>query len=86
MTDAGMTLLMRWQPNDFGVPFFSALLADTHRWNPGFLNSGFGCHPDAEVALVRAVTEAVQSRGAGREPSQRVRLLAAAMAWREDAI
>ncbi len=62
VADAGLTLLVRWQPNDFGIPFFSALLADTDRCHPGFLNSGFGCHPDAEVALVRAVTEAVQSR------------------------
>jgi len=60
--DAGLTLLLRWQPNDLGVPFFSALLADTDRWHPGFLNSGFGCHPDPGVAVVRAVTEAVQSR------------------------
>lgn len=60
--DAGLALAVRHQPNVFGLPFFSALLVDTVNWHPAFVNSGFGCHPDAEIALARAVCEAVQSR------------------------
>ncbi|MGW8955572.1 YcaO-like family protein [Streptomyces sp. NPDC055709] len=43
----------------WGVPTFAARL-----WSPSVPSwfSGFGTHPDADVALSRAITEAVQSR------------------------
>lgn len=51
--------------NDFGVPVFRVLLDDAHfggvSGKPvGFV--GYGAHPSAEVAALRAVTEAIQSR------------------------
>lgn len=50
---------------DTGVPSFFCRLVDdpnTPRWALTGVFSGLGCHLDAVVALLRAVTEAVQSR------------------------
>lgn len=46
-----------------GLPTFECLIADQdpHDW-PQMPASGFGCHPVRGIALLRAVTEAVQSR------------------------
>lgn len=53
-------------PSNIAIPTFHAVLID-----PSYLSSsgpglrrfdGFGCHPDAEVALSRALNEAAQSR------------------------
>ncbi len=59
---AGLTLYVRSIPNPFGIPFFTATIADPHRVDPLFVNGGHGCHPDRAVAITRAVTEALQSR------------------------
>jgi YcaO-like protein with predicted kinase domain len=47
--------------SDIGVPAFHALIVDEAdpRGHPG---TGTGCHPDKEVALLRAVSEAAQVR------------------------
>jgi ribosomal protein S12 methylthiotransferase accessory factor len=48
-----------------GVPVFSALIVDSAssaRWRPLGAFRGHGCHPCPEIAVIRAVTEAVQSR------------------------
>lgn len=46
-------------PNEFGIPIFTAWI-----WSPDFptICAGAGCHPLADVALSRALTEAVQTR------------------------
>lgn len=47
--------------SDLGVPAFTARLFDLAQPETGTA-VGYGCHLDTEVALVRAITEAVQSR------------------------
>ena len=47
--------------SDLGVPCFEALLLD-RQYADGHLGHGAGCHPVREVALLRALTEAVQVR------------------------
>jgi ribosomal protein S12 methylthiotransferase accessory factor len=53
--------------NDIGVPTFEALLIDEHYPAPdgGFRPAGFfglGTHPDADIAVFRALSEAIQAR------------------------
>ena len=59
---AGLSLYVRAVINAFGIPFFTATVVDHHRIDPIFINGGQGCHPSREIALTRAVTEALQSR------------------------
>ena len=60
----GLRLVVRTVPNDFGMPFFAAFLFDPARPEQRFFNGGWGCHLDRRIALMRAVTEAAQSRAA----------------------
>lgn len=51
--------------SDTGVPSCACTIVDRHeraRWRslPAF--SGYGCHPSPDIAAMRAITEAVQSR------------------------
>lgn len=62
---------------DIGIPAFRCELAETAaaRVRVGRAFEGMGCHPDRGVALLRALTEAVQSRvatiaGVRDEPGQ----------------
>lgn len=51
--------------SDVGVPAYACRLVDRPggpRWAARGLSSGFGCHLDPAVALMRALTEAVQAR------------------------
>jgi ribosomal protein S12 methylthiotransferase accessory factor len=59
---AGFRLFVRVVANPFGVSYFSATLFDPETDSPYFVNAGFGCHPHRNVALVRAICEAAQSR------------------------
>jgi YcaO-like protein with predicted kinase domain len=50
---------------DIGVPAYSAMIMDppdTGAWRRHGAYSGFGCHLSPGIALLRALTEAVQSR------------------------
>jgi ribosomal protein S12 methylthiotransferase accessory factor len=58
---AGLKLYLFDLTNDYRVPVFSATLLDLNGDCAG-LFSGFGAHLDAEIAAIRAVSEAVQSR------------------------
>jgi len=68
----GLRLYVRYHPNAFDIPFFSATLADPEAggggeaedaaWSLFYINGGFGCHPHRGIALMRAVCEAAQSR------------------------
>ena len=60
----GLSLIVRYVPNDFGMPFFAAFLFDPARPEQRFFNGGWGCHLDRRIALMRAVTEVAQSRAA----------------------
>ena len=62
LPDAGLELNVRFQENAFGVPYFMATISDLKTQNPIYFSGGYGCHYNPEVALVRAITEAFQSR------------------------
>ena len=49
-----------WCPTDIGVPTFTCFIVDRHPGAGAY--RGYGCHLDPEIAMVRAVTEAVQAR------------------------
>jgi YcaO-like protein with predicted kinase domain len=58
---AGLRALVRDCTKDTGVPVFVAQLSDDHAQGFGVFG-GWGAHLDPEIALVRALTEAAQSR------------------------
>ncbi len=62
----GLRLIIRYVPNDYGLPFFAAFLCAPDRPERRLFNGGWGCHAQREVALMSAVTEAAQSRLAFR--------------------
>jgi ribosomal protein S12 methylthiotransferase accessory factor len=57
---AGVDAHILWCPTDIGVPTFLAFVVDRERGAGTY--KGYGCHLDPEIAMIRAVTEAVQSR------------------------
>jgi ribosomal protein S12 methylthiotransferase accessory factor len=58
----GLQLKVRTIPNDYGMPFFAAFVFDLDNPSRKTFNGGWACDLDRERALVRAVTEAAQSR------------------------
>ena len=58
----GLRLKVRTVPNDYGLPFFAAFVFDLNNPSRRTFNGGWACDVDRDVALVRAVTEAAQSR------------------------
>lgn len=59
--DAGILVMVHDMTSDVGIPAFTARMFDLA--NPGSGTAvGYGCHLETEVALVRAITEAAQSR------------------------
>jgi YcaO-like protein with predicted kinase domain len=65
LVTAGVDLAVWDCTSDIGLPVFSALIADSTSVPRSFSRGpfrGFGCHPSREIALLRALTEAVQSR------------------------
>jgi ribosomal protein S12 methylthiotransferase accessory factor len=60
--DAGLQLFVRTARNEFGLPYFFAIINDPDACAPHLLNGGYGCHPLRSIAFVRAVSEAAQSR------------------------
>jgi len=50
--------------SDVGIPCFICSIVDRRDdpFRPMYANQGMGCHPAREIALLRAVTEAAQSR------------------------
>ena len=59
---AGLELIVRDFTTDIAVPTYGAVLVDTSGQGLSQPACGFGAHLDPEVALVRAITEAAQSR------------------------
>jgi ribosomal protein S12 methylthiotransferase accessory factor len=59
---AGLVLHMRYRPNPFGLPHFSAAISDPDHEDPLFVNGGTACHLSPAISAVRTVCEAVQSR------------------------
>ena len=62
LSKAGLQLLIRHMDHSLGLPYFMAVIVDTVFENPVYLSAGYGCHNLAEVALMRAASEAIQSR------------------------
>ncbi len=58
----GIRLVIREITSDLGIPTFVAAAWDTPAIGPVHFHSGFGTHPDARVAVTRAITELAQSR------------------------
>jgi ribosomal protein S12 methylthiotransferase accessory factor len=58
---AGMSVAVWETTTDVGIAAFECLIAD-ERAAGGHAGSGAGCHAMAEIALLRALTEAVQVR------------------------
>lgn len=58
----GLQLKVRTIPNEYGMPFFVAFVFDPNRPSRRTFNAGWACDLDRRRALVRAVTEAAQSR------------------------
>jgi ribosomal protein S12 methylthiotransferase accessory factor len=58
----GLQLKVRTVPNDYGLPFFAAFVFDLNDPSRKTFNGGWACDLDRDRALVRAVTEAAQSR------------------------
>ncbi len=59
---AGLSAFVRDITSAVGVPAFVATVIDESVFDFPMAHLGFGCHPNAEVALRRALTEAAQSR------------------------
>jgi ribosomal protein S12 methylthiotransferase accessory factor len=58
----GLQLKVRTILNDYGMPFFAAFVFDLNNPSRKTFNGGWACELDRGRALVRAVTEAAQSR------------------------
>jgi ribosomal protein S12 methylthiotransferase accessory factor len=53
-----------------GIPTFNAASVEWLTQNYGYLAEGTGTHPDARIALVRAITELAQTRAANIQGSR----------------
>lgn len=62
LSAVGMNLYVRYVENAFQIPYFMAVVAESKTINPIYVSVGYGCHPLKEIALTRAVCEALQSR------------------------
>jgi YcaO-like protein with predicted kinase domain len=58
----GLSLKVRTVANGYGLPFFAAFVFDLNNPSRRTFNGGWACDVNREIALVRAVTEAAQSR------------------------
>jgi ribosomal protein S12 methylthiotransferase accessory factor len=58
----GLHLKVRTIPNDYGLPFFAVFVFDLNNPSRKTFNGGWACDLDRDRALLRAVTEAAQSR------------------------
>lgn len=71
----GLQLKVRTIANDYGLPFFAAFVFDLNNPSRKTFNGGWACDLDRDRALVRAVTEAAQSRVAFIHGGRKVRTL-----------
>ncbi len=60
--DADLELAIRYTRNSFALPYFQAFLTETSPEMPVSVATGSGLHCSKSVALVRAISEAAQSR------------------------
>lgn len=62
LSSQNLDLVIRYAPNQLGIPVFLAYVIDPDFQHPMFINAGYGCHLYKEIALSRAIAEAIQSR------------------------
>lgn len=60
--NANLKLATRYTSNDFDMPYFQAFIMEEVESAPLSVAIGTGCHIDKEIAIIRAITEAAQSR------------------------
>ena len=61
--DAGISLLVKdITQEDIGIPAFVASSVELITSDYGYFAKGYGTHPDARIALIRAITELSQTR------------------------
>lgn len=60
LESAGFGVIVRWLPNDLGVPVFQSVIYD--RAQPWLMLRGDGCHPVRSIAATRAISETIQCR------------------------
>lgn len=58
----GYFISIRYLPNQFDIPCFTATIGNMNDLNPVYICGGYGCHLSRNIALNRAVTECFQSR------------------------
>ena len=61
---AGISLMVKDITSDTGIPTFNASSVEWVTHDYGYLAEGHGTHPDARIALLRAITEVSQTRAA----------------------
>jgi ribosomal protein S12 methylthiotransferase accessory factor len=61
---AGISLMIKDITSDIGIPTFNASSVEWVTHDYGYLAEGHGTHPDARIALLRAITEVSQTRAA----------------------
>jgi thioglycine synthase len=61
---AGISLIIKDITSKIGVPTFNASSIEWISHDYGYLAEGHGTHPDARIALLRAITEVSQTRAA----------------------
>lgn len=61
---AGISLIVKDITSDTGIPTFNASSVEWVTHDYGYLAEGHGAHPDARIALLRAITEVSQTRAA----------------------
>ncbi|SLN38698.1 YcaO-like family protein [Ruegeria meonggei] len=61
ITDAGLQIGLWNTTSDIGIASFRCVICESGG-QPGHIGIGDGCHPDRAIALLRAVTEAAQTR------------------------
>lgn len=59
---AGLDVALRTIPNMFGLPFFHSYLLEPDDTAPVAISFGAGMHVNRDIAAVRAISEAAQSR------------------------
>jgi ribosomal protein S12 methylthiotransferase accessory factor len=62
--NSGLPLLIKDITSDIGIPTFAASSIEWISHDYGYLAEGHGTHPDARIALLRAITEVSQTRAA----------------------
>jgi ribosomal protein S12 methylthiotransferase accessory factor len=63
-SQAGISLMVKDITSDIGIPTFNASSVEWISHDYGYLAEGHGTHPDARIAVLRAITEVSQTRAA----------------------